>query len=159
MKKMLMVFLAVCLMTASVAAAPADDADATEVESTAGEVVEIIDLSPFTDEEIVALLNQVQAEIAARNIEKTALLHAGTYIGGKDIPAGSYVLSSAGAEDQAGIVSLRSVNDPEDDWPSKLYEFTNAENGYSVFITVEIGDTLILPFPDNLTISGGAMVN
>ena len=70
---------------------------------------------------------------------------------------GTYILATAGSEGEYGIVSLRSVNDPEDDYPSKLYEFKNGEDVYSVFITVEEGDTLILPFPYTLTISGGVM--
>ena len=113
-------------------------------------------LSLLKDEQLVALLAEVQSEIVARHIEKTASLTAGTYIGGRDIPAGSYILSTAGTEDEFGIVSLRSVNDPADGYPSKLYELKDGDDSYSVFVRIEEGDTLILPFPYTLTISGGA---
>ena len=114
----------------------------------------VLDLSSYSDSDLIALLAE---EIAARKIEKTAHLTAGTYIGGRDIPVGTYILAAAGTEDEHGIVSLRSVNDPLDDYPSKLYEHKHGDDVYSVFVTIEEGDTLILPFPYTLTISGGVM--
>ena len=38
----------------------------------------------------------------------------------------------------------------------KLVEYKDGDDSYSVFVTIEDGDTLILPFPYTLTISGGA---
>ena len=141
MKKTLALILTVCLLAAPMAFASAENTT---------------DLSSLNDEQLVALLAKVQSEIVARHIEKTASLTAGTYIGGRDIPAGSYILSTAGTENEFGIVSLRSVNDPADGYPSKLYELKNGDDSYSVFVTIEEGDTLILPFPYTLTISVGA---
>lgn len=142
MKKIMALILTLCLLAASSTIAVAEAA---------------ADFSAYSDAELLVLLAEVQSEISARKIEKTAHLTAGTYIGGRDIPVGTYILATAGSEGEYGIVSLRSVNDPEDDYPSKLYEFKNGEDVYSVFITVEEGDTLILPFPYTLTISGGVM--
>lgn len=142
MKKLLALVLMLCLLVASSAVAFAEES---------------IDLSALTDADLVALLAEVQSEVAARKIEKTANLTAGTYIGGRDIPVGTYILAAAGTEDEHGIVSLRSVNDPMDDYPSKLYEHKMGNDVYSVFVTIEEGDTLILPFPYTLTISGGVM--
>lgn len=109
----------------------------------------------MSDDELIAQLAALQSEIVARDIEKTAALTAGTYIGGRDIPAGDYILASAGEEGDAGIVSLRSVNDAEDEYPSKLYEFNFASEGYTVYITVEEGDELVVPYPYTLTVSAG----
>lgn len=142
MKKLLTLILTVCLLTATVAIACAE-------KST--------DLSGYTDSELLVLLSEVQSEIAARKIEKTANLTAGTYIGGRDIPVGTYILATVGSEDDHGIVSLRSVNDPADEYPSKLYEHKHGDDVYSVFVTIEEGDTLILPFPYTLTIYSGVM--
>ena len=142
MKKTLVLFLTVCLLAVPAAFASAED---------------VTDLSLLNDEQLVALLAEVQSKIVARHIEKTASLPAGTYIGGRDVPVGSYVLATAGAEDDYGIVSLRSVNDPADKYPSKLYEYKDGDDSYSVFVTIEDGDTLILPFPYTLTISGGVL--
>ena len=142
MKKTLALILTVCLLAVPMAFAPAED---------------VTDLSSLNDEQLVALLAEVQNEIVTRHIEKTASLTAGTYIGGRDVPVGSYVLATAGTEDDYGIVSLRSVNDPADKYPSKLYEYKDGDDSYSVFVTIEDGDTLIRPFPYTLTISGGVM--
>ena len=141
MKKTLALILTVCLLAVPAVYASAED---------------VTDLSSLNDEQLVALLAEVQNEIVARHIEKTASLTAGTYIGGRDVPVGSYVLTAAGTEDDYGIVSLWSVNDPAEDYPSKLYEFKHGDDSYSVFVRIEEGDTLILPFPYTLTISGGA---
>lgn len=142
MKKIMTLILTLCLLVASSIIAIAEES---------------MDFSSYSDADLLELLADVQSEVAARKIEKTAHLTAGTYIGGRDIPVGSYTLATDGVEGEYGIVSLRSVNDPEDDYPSKLYEFKNGEDVYSVFIMVEEGDTLILPFPYTLTISSGVM--
>lgn len=141
MKKLLALILTICLLAVSGTVAFAE---------------KTTDLSAYNDSELLTLLAKVQSEIVARRIEKTANLIAGTYIGGRDIPAGTYILAAAGNEDEYGIVSLRSVNDPKSKKvPSKLYESKVGNEAYSVFITIEEGDTLILPFPFTLTISGG----
>ena len=74
MKKLLVLIPTVCLLTVPGAIAFAE-------EST--------DLRGYSDSELLTLLAEVQAEIAARKIEKTANLTAGTYIGGRDIPVGT----------------------------------------------------------------------
>lgn len=142
MKKLLVLALTLCLLVVSSAVVYAE---------------ETLDLTVYTDDALLALLAEVQGEIVNRKIEKTAQLTAGSYIGGRDIPVGTYILAAAGTEDEHGIVSLRSVNDPVDDYPSKLYEHKMGDDVYSVFVTIEEGDTLILPFPYTLTISGGVM--
>lgn len=141
MKKGFLLLLVLCLMIASISTTYAES----------------VDLSNYDDSELLALLDQVQSEIVARHIEKVAQLPAGTYVGGKDIPAGTYVLTSNGNEKDSGIVSLRSVNDDPDRYPSKLYEFVKSVNNYTVYITMEDGDTLILPYAFTLTISGGVV--
>ena len=138
MKKVLPLFLTLCLLAA------------IRNFAIAGETT---DFSGYSDEELLALLDDVQSEIVARKIEKTAR----TYIGGRDIPVGSYILTAAGNENEHGIISLRSANDSEEGYSLKLYQHKNGEETYSVFVTIEDGDTLTLPFPYTLTISGGVM--
>ena len=84
MKKILVLFLTVCLLAAPAVFASAED---------------VTDLSGLNDEQLVALLAEVQTEIVARHIEKTASLPAGTCIGGRDVPAGPCVLAAAGTGD------------------------------------------------------------
>lgn len=54
-------------------------------------MAEGIDISTLSDDELVVLMARVQEEIVARHIEGTANLAGGTYIVGKNIPAGSYI--------------------------------------------------------------------
>ena len=71
------------------------------------QAMEMPDLSACTNEEVVALLDYVQGEIAGRKIERTATLEKGNNIGGKDIPAGDYVLRKEANDGDSGIIYLR----------------------------------------------------
>lgn len=152
MKKILIVLLSLCLMGTAIAAAPSEDETA---EQDTAPVEQIIDLSGYDDDTLVALLAQVQSEMVNRNIEKTALLRAGTYVFGEDIPVGKYILKKDQNE-QTGIISLAAADDEENEWPSKMYEFIG-EEAYETYITGEKGDVLTLPFPCDLTISVGVV--
>ena len=119
---------------------------------------ETVDLSGFSNDEVEALLKQVQEEIVSRGIEKTASLEAGRYTGGLDVPAGSYTLYCKTNEDQHGIVWLSAANDDLDNnYPSLLYDHVGFSSEASYYITIEEGGILNLPFPCQLKISGGVM--
>lgn len=51
-----------------------------------------MDLSQYSDDEIVALYGMVNQEIVSRKLKKSAKVPSGTYIVGEDIPAGKYLL-------------------------------------------------------------------
>lgn len=73
-----------------------------------------IDLSIYSDEELITLLDAVQQETTARNIERTATLPAGNYIGGRDLPVGGYMLVSAVSEEgYSGELQLWKTPDEE----------------------------------------------
>ena len=110
MKKVLIILLSLCLMGTAIAAAPSEG-EAAEPEAAAAE--QVIDLSGYDDDTLVALMKQVQGEIAARHIEKTAQLRAGTYIFGEDIPVGKYVLSVPGHTSSARISPSESTSSPK----------------------------------------------
>jgi len=148
MKKLLVAVLAACMMIISVGAAWADS----------------IDLSGYTNEEIIELQDKVQAEVLNRHIEKTAALPVGTYVAGKDIPVGSYIytvtvlnIEEYGDGFQFGIVYVRTPEDPEDEYPSKLYECVENTTAASYYITLDEGDKLVSPVAFTLTISSGVM--
>lgn len=138
MKKLLIVLAAVCLLIIPLCA-----------------LAEAFDLSACSDSELLSLLEQVQAEVVSRHIQKTATLQAGTYVGGRDIPVGSYILTNVGDDDQDGYITLRSVNDAADARASKIHDYVSAEDGFSAFVNIEEGDTLKIPCPYTLTIYGG----
>lgn len=155
MKKALIVLLGLCLMVTALAAAPSED----EAAEAAPEAVEkVIDLSGYDDDTLVALLHQVQSEIVDRHIEKTALLRAGTYVFGEDIPAGKYILTKSELAESGGDVYMYAaadLEDPEDTWPSKLYDYISRDEAFDAYIIAEDGDTLMIEFPCDLAISAG----
>ena len=69
-------------------------------------MAEGIDISTLSDDELVALMARVQEEIVARHIEGTANLAGGTYIVGKDIPAGSYIYTCLASGEDWGNAQL-----------------------------------------------------
>ena len=71
-------------------------------------LAEGIDISTLSNDELVALMAQVQEEIVARHIEGTADLAGGTYIAGKDIPAGSYIYTCLASGEDWGNVTIYS---------------------------------------------------
>ena len=73
----------------------------------------ITDFSALDDSALVELLNLVQQEIATRRIEKPATLMAGTYIVGKDIPAGYYRLHGRYESSYWSNVSVKDQNGGE----------------------------------------------
>jgi len=58
----------------------------------------IIDFSVYTDEELIAIVAELNTELVARGIEKTATITPGSYLVGRDIPAGKYVLTNENAD-------------------------------------------------------------
>ena len=66
-------------------------------------LAEAIDLSSMTDEELLALKEQVNQAISDRGLVKEFQLTAGIYIGGIDIKPGRYTLTATDANDMVSI--------------------------------------------------------
>ncbi|MBR2572162.1 MAG: hypothetical protein IKE30_08595 [Clostridia bacterium] len=119
---------------------------------------EEIDLAGLSDDEIVMLLDRVQQEMVDRRIERTADLAGGAYIGGKDIPAGSYVYTSRAVGDDWGNVTIYA-----DGGKGKqlFWEIVSApdegEDPETYFITLGEGDQLKSAVPFSLTIHAGVL--
>lgn len=119
------------------------------------------ELASLSDDALLALLDSVQQEIIQRGIAKSALLPAGNYIGGRDLPVGGYVLASVenGGDRDKGTIELYGLRDEEGDRDKILYEYLDNEKSYSFYVYLEEGYELILPFPFHATISNGIMFN
>lgn len=126
---------------------------------TASGLAEGLDLSAYDDAALAALLTQVQEEIAARGICRVAMAPAGTYVCGLDIPAGKYILTSDGAQTNAhGIVEWTRYFDAErKDYDHLYYEHWKGEEAYTVYLSLQEGDVLVLPFTHTLTITPGIL--
>ena len=119
-------------------------------------LAEGIDISTLSDDELVALLGQVQEEIVARHIEGTANLSSGTYIAGKDIPAGSYIYTCMASGNDWGNVTIYSE---KGEGNQLFWEVVSAptddEQPESFFITLNEDDQLKSGVPFSLTIYTG----
>ena len=121
-------------------------------------MAEGIDISTLSDDELVALMARVQEEIVARHIEGTANLAGGTYIVGKDIPAGSYIYTCLASGEDWGNVTIYSEKGEGD---QQFWEVVAApedgEEPESFFITLNPDDQLKSGVPFSLTIYAGMM--
>ncbi len=121
-------------------------------------LAEKIDLSSLTDDEIVELLTEVNAALVSRGIEKSATLPAGKYVAGKDLPAGSYIITCETNENHHGIVWVSApTDDLNNQYPSVLYEHVSFNEKEQFRISLEDGGILNLPFTATLTISPGLL--
>ena len=119
-----------------------------------GAFADVPDLSDLTDAEIVELMGKVTEELVGRGIEKSAELPAGKYIGGKDLPAGSYIISCKTDENHHGIVWVSAAaDDLNNQYPSILYEHVSFRTEEKFRVTIEEGGILNLPFAATITIS------
>ena len=119
-------------------------------------MADIPDISQCTDEEIVQLLQIVNAELVNRNINRTASIQPGEYIGGKDIPVGSYELHIDEVKDSLNTLYVLKSADDTTLGNTTLYEILNEGDGpASYYITLEEGYVLNTSLPCTLTISNG----
>lgn len=118
-----------------------------------------IDLSGFDDTSLVELLGQVQQEIADRNIEKTADLATGKYIGGRDIPAGTYIWTCRAQGDDWGNVTVYTLDAEGKQDKQKFWDVAGSpeegEDPETFIITVNEGEELSSGIPFSLTIYAG----
>lgn len=117
-----------------------------------------IDLTGKTDDEIIALLLQVNQEIASRGICKTAKLSKGSYIAGKDLPVGTYVYTCMATGSDWGNLTIYSE---EGKGKQLLWKVMTApkegEEAETVFMRLNDGDQLKSEVAFSLTISGGVV--
>lgn len=158
MKKWMLFVLVLCLALPAAAwgeAAPGAAAAGGEPSAAVENAEPVIDLAPLTDEELRLLLAQVESEFVARGLAGTALLPGGTYVGGRDLPAGAYVISNDGSwpDIQGGYLVLKPVAEVEAEL--QLNTYVVSDDVYSYYIRICEGDVLVLPYPHMVSIYTG----
>lgn len=77
-------------------------------------------------------------------------LHTGTYVCGKDLPEGKYLVSYESDSSSNGIIWLADVGDNlEEDYPSMLYEHISNDETGNFYISMIEGRILYLPVSCN----------
>ena len=90
--------------------------------------------------------------VSAVETGKSAELMKGDYVGGVDIPSGTYTLKCETGDSQHGIVWLSAPEDDlEKEYPSLIYESVSFNEKTDFFIALEDGGTLHVPFTCHLT--------
>ena len=121
-------------------------------------LAETVDLSKMTDDEIVSLLEAVNAEVVSRGINKTANLPQGTYIAGRDLPAGRYIYTCKAVGNDWGNVTVKPDGGAG---KTSIWEVVSApkdgEEPDTIFLTLNVNDELKSGVPFTLTIMSGAI--
>lgn len=116
------------------------------------------DMSALSDDEIQVLARQIDEEMVARGLPKTATLPKGAYIAGRDIPAGSYIYTCLATGDDWGNVTVYSDGGEGD---QLLWNVVSApddgEEPDSIFVRLNDGDEFKSGVPFSLTIAGGIL--
>lgn len=82
---------------------------------------------------------------------KSASIVKGKYVGGKDIPVGTYIINK-NQDKGSGIISLSDPKDNlEEDYPSIIYEYISSDQDCDFFIPMRKGSVLDIPFSCILT--------
>ena len=117
-------------------------------------IADVPDISALTDDEIVELLDKVNEELVQRGIAKSAELPAGKYTGGKDLPAGAYIVTCKTDDNHHGIIWVSAASDDLDsNYPSILYEHVSFNCEEKFRVTLEEGGILNLPFAATVTMN------
>jgi hypothetical protein len=155
MKKWIVLLLTLCLCLPAVACGEAAVETVAAVHEAAALPGSFPEISTFTDEELRVLLMQLQAEFAARGLAGTAQLPGGTYVGGLDLPVGSYVLACDGSSTdyQCGDLNLLSFHGEEEEY--RLDEFLGNNHVYSYYVRLGEGDVLTLPYTHTISVYTG----
>ena len=115
-----------------------------------------VDLSSFSDDEIVELMKQVNQELVDRRINKTAKMAPGTYTGGKDIPVGKYIFTCTATGNDWGNMFVYNDQGKQVEW-QVVAAPEKGQNPETSFITLEKDYTLKCSTPFTLTIMAGAV--
>lgn len=82
-----------------------------------------IDLSAYSDDDLLALKAQVDSELTNRGVGESAVLQEGVYVVGKDVKAGTYVFT--------GLVEMKYDDDMDYQdmaMPTELFYYDSEEH-------------------------------
>lgn len=148
-RRLFVAILATALVWSLVTIMAADDTAAEAVtEETSG-----VELNELSDEQIVALLREVNQEVMNRGIEKKAKVTSGEYTAGKDIPTGKYDFFSPTDNKTLGEITVTRA-DENDDF---LWRNAPKEEDFQYQFELKEGDVLEVRRAGTLTMVAGGV--
>lgn len=107
-----------------------------------------VDLSAYTQEELLALRDKINQELLKRGIEKEVIVPIGSYVVGVDIPAGVYTIKTI--KDGASLKVREAINSSRYFFSEYISHYDNDIIGKITLVDgniVEIGDSNLLFSP------------
>jgi len=124
-------------------------------------LAEAIDFSSMTDEELLALKEQVNQAISDRGLIKEFQLTAGIYIGGVDIKPGRYTLTATDANDMVSI-GLGVDTDALDSDKGVLFMdteyFHEGDEPKTYSLSIAEGNVLVIKTKGSMTIGKAEVI-
>lgn len=124
-------------------------------------LAEALDLSSMTDEELLALKEQVNQAISDRGLVKEFQLTAGIYIGGVDIKPGRYTLTATDVNDMVSI-GLGVDTDALDSDKGVLFMdteyFHEGDEPKTYSLSIAEGNVLVIKTKGSMTIEKAEVI-
>ena len=115
-----------------------------------------LDLSALSDDELLELNTVLKQELVDRGLVKTSTIPAGRYIGGRDIPTGTYVIV---LESEIKYGNPYVILFPDDSYDKSSTQgslsYASLKQGDSAFISIEAGNMLYVSHTMRISVFTG----
>ena len=124
-------------------------------------LAEAIDLSSMTDDDLLALKEQVIQAVSDRGLIKEFQLTAGVYIGGVDIKPGRYMLTATEVNDSVSIGLAKDAESLDSDkgvlfMDSEYFREGDEPKTYS--LSIAEGNVLVIKTKGSMTIEKAEVI-
>lgn len=124
-------------------------------------LAEAIDLSSMTDDELLALKDQVSQAVSDRGLVKEFQLTAGIYIGGVDIKPGRYILTATEVNDSVTIGLGKDTESLDSDKGILFMDteyFHEGDEPKSYSLSIAEGNVLVIKAKGSMTIAKAEVI-
>ena len=124
-------------------------------------LAEVIDLSSMTDDDLLALKDQVSQAVSDRGLIKEFQLTAGVYIGGVDIKPGRYILTATEVNDSVSIGLGKDVESLDSDKGILFMDseyFREGDDPKTYSLSIAEGNVLVIKAKGSMTIEKAEVI-
>lgn len=124
-------------------------------------LAEVVDLSSMTDDDLLALKDQVSQAVSDRGLIKEFQLTAGVYIGGVDIKPGRYILTATEVNDSVSIGLGKDVESLDSDKGILFMDseyFREGDDPKTYSLSIAEGNVLVIKAKGSMTIEKAEVI-
>ena len=124
-------------------------------------LAEVIDLSSITDDDLLALKEQVIQAVSDRGLIKEFQLTAGVYIGGVDIKPGRYMLTATEVNDSVSIGLAKDAESLDRDKGILFMDneyFREGDDPKTYSLSIAEGNVLVIKAKGSMTIEKAEVI-